>query len=163
MLKSGAGAPRAALPHGFFFPFEYGDYRAAHGRFRRTLARPDFILRETLREKHFNPGYGLDASPAGDPQQFGRPRTIDHIHHQSAIQVRAPERRSAVWMHTDGGAIHDRVEKLPAKICKRHNLSPDGARQGSGALGSPRRQANDGPGVCQSESSGSRRPSGSDQ
>ena len=103
-----------ALPHGFFFLLEHGNYRTAHGGFRRTLTRPDFILRESLREKHFNPGNGLDAAPSGDPQKFCRARTVNHIHHQPAIQFRAFERRTTLRMHSDGGAIHDRIEIFPA-------------------------------------------------
>ena len=117
------------LAHEFFFAFEYGNDCATHGRFRRALSRPDLILRKTLREKHLFPGNSLNPAAARDPQQFGRAWTIDHIHDQSAIQVRTRERRSAARIHPDRSAVHDGIEKRSAQIGLCHNFSLYRARQ----------------------------------
>jgi hypothetical protein len=74
------------------FGAERIENRAAHGRDRRTLAGPYFPLRSSLREEHFEPGYGFDAALRGESQKSRFDWTVNQIKDKPAIQFTRRQR-----------------------------------------------------------------------
>jgi hypothetical protein len=86
---------------------------AAHRCDGRTLTSPYFPLRSSLREEHFEPGYGFDAVPRGKLQKSRFDWTINEIKDKPAIQLTRRQRRSfCSRKHSDRRGVYNRVEKF---------------------------------------------------